>query len=232
MVFLWLVVLVGVGCLQRYVCQCVVWLCIAFPFSVNVQASDFFTLVTQGDVEAVEAVLTTRFVSLEQRNDEGDTPLLFAARSRHFEMFDLLVRHGANINVLAGNDRDILNLSVRLSSPELAKKALAAGIYTGTFTPRYQGSALIFASAEGEAEIVEAILKAGAPINRRNNLGWTALQEAVILGDGSEVYQRIIRSLLMAGADKTMVDNNGNTPLNNAKDKGQLSVAALLQSGK
>ena len=44
------------------------------------------------------------------------------------------------------------------------------------------------------------LLEAGVDIDHVNNLGWTALLEAVILGDGGPVYQEIVGILVDAGA--------------------------------
>ncbi len=190
----------------------------------------FLKLVQNANNTAVEKLLTSRFIDLETRNNKGDTALLIAAKTHQLDMFDLLVRYGANINVIASNRRDILNLSVRISNPELAKRAIKAGINTHTFTPTYQGSALIYASHKGEVAIVEAIIDAGAPLNRINNLGWTAMLEAVILGDGSQAYVDIVKQLLAAGADKTIADKDGNTPLDHAHAKGYEEIARVLQA--
>ncbi len=185
-------------------------------------------LVQQRNVSALENLLNERFIDLEKRDENGDTALLVAARTGDLATFDLLVEYGANINVLAANDRDILNLAVRISNPQLALHALKAGISTHTFTPTYQGSALIFASARGEVQIVDALIKAKAPLDRRNNLGWTALLEAVILGDGSKVYQDIVTLLLEAGADKNITDKLDKTPLDHAKQKKYNELVKLL----
>ncbi|MGH1485962.1 MAG: ankyrin repeat domain-containing protein [Cellvibrionaceae bacterium] len=203
-------------------------LCLLISACAYSKQSTFISLVQQGDAVAVEKLLNKRFIKLEERVDNGDTALLIAARAGDMVLFDLLVKYGANINVLAANDRDILNLSVRISQPNLAKHALKAGISTHTFTPSYQGSALIFAAAEGEVEIVEALISAQAPLNRRNNLGWTALLEAVILGDGSARYQKIVSLLLDAGADKNIKDKLGQSPLAHAKKKGYKEIIELL----
>lgn len=207
-----------------------------FLFCVNVDcgfANDdslFLQLVRNGDMAKTEKLLNSRFVDLETRDKRGDTALLIAARTNQLKMFDLLVQYGANINVIARNRRDILNLSVRISNPELAKHAIKAGINTQTFTPTYQGSALIFASHKGEVEIVKALIDAGAPVNRVNNLGWTAMLEAVILGDGSRAYIDIVKRLLAAGADKTIADKDGKTPLDHARGKGYKEISQLLEA--
>ena len=64
-----------------------------------------------------------------------------------------------------------------------------------------------------------------------NNLGWTALLEAVILGNGNQKYQEIIKILLDAGANKNISDNNNDSPLDHAKSKNQTKVIMLLEAG-
>ena len=46
-----------------------------------------------------------------------------------------------------------------------------------------------------------------------NKLGWTALLEAVILGDGGPVHTEIVRLLVEAGANVNLADRDGVTPL-------------------
>lgn len=66
-------------------------------------------------------------------------------------------------------------------------------------------------------------------VNHVNDLGWTALLEAVILGDGSPPYQEIVTILLDAGADKTIIDNDGVTALEHAQRKEFAYLTAILQ---
>ncbi|MFD1733280.1 hypothetical protein ACFSC4_22260 [Deinococcus malanensis] len=46
-------------------------------------------------------------------------------------------------------------------------------------------------------------------MNHVNHLGWTALLEAVILGDGGKVHTEIVRELLIHGADRSIGDREG-----------------------
>lgn len=67
-------------------------------------------------------------------------------------------------------------------------------------------------------------------VNHVNNLGWTALLEAVILGDGSKRYQQIVTILLDAGADASIADRQGATALQHAERRGQREVARILRN--
>jgi ankyrin repeat protein len=185
--------------------------------------------VKQGDVESAKRILDRRFIHLESVDSEGNSPLLIAGEQHDWDMFELLLAHGANINALNARDRDLLNTAVKIQSPLLALNAIRAGIYVNTFTPKYQGSALIYASAEGQVAIVDQLIAAGALIDRQNNLGWTALLEAVILGDGSVSYQQIVKALLQAGANKNITDKFGYTALHHSTRLGYKGVSHLLK---
>jgi len=50
-------------------------------------------------------------------------------------------------------------------------------------------------------------------VNHINNLGWTALLEAIVLSDGGLRHQQIVQLLLDHAADVTIADKDGVTPL-------------------
>ncbi|TXK71232.1 ankyrin repeat domain-containing protein [Mesonia sp. HuA40] len=58
-------------------------------------------------------------------------------------------------------------------------------------------------------KIIKRLLKIeNFPIDHINNLGWTALLETVILGDGSQKYIEIVKMLIEAGCDINIADKN------------------------
>ena len=69
----------------------------------------------------------------------------------------------------------------------------------------------------------------GAPLDHVNNLGWTALIEAVVLGDGGARHTETVRALLEAGADTRIPDRNGATPLQLAQVRGYGGMVSLLR---
>ena len=88
---------------------------------------------------------------------------------------------------------------------------------------------LIRASDRGHVEIVRELLKTDIRVNHVNRIGWTALLEAVILGDGGSRHTEIVRLLVDAGADINLPDRDGATPLTHAKNKGFTSIINILE---
>jgi ankyrin repeat protein len=109
----------------------------------------------------------------------------------------------------------------------ILRMTLAAGADLKS-TNRYGGTALIPACHYGHVETVRELLKTKIDIDHVNNLGWTALLEAVILGDGGAAYVEIVRLLLARRADPNLADRDGRTPLAHARARGQREIAALI----
>jgi len=70
----------------------------------------------------------------------------------------------------------------------------------------------------------------GFPIDHVNRLGWTALMEAIILGNGSKKYQEVVQVLVDAGCNINIPDKDGVTPLQHADARGFKEIAAILKS--
>jgi len=85
------------------------------------------------------------------------------------------------------------------------------------------------ASERGHVKYVRRVVRTGIDVNHVNDLGWTALLEAVILGDGSRPYQQIVRILLDAGADPAVADRDGVTVRQHARDRRQVAVERILK---
>ena len=93
---------------------------------------------------------------------------------------------------------------------------------------RYGGTALIPASERGHVETVRTLIEAGVDVDHVNRLVWTALLEAIILGDGGERHQKIVDLLVKAGADVNLADGKGVTPLQHARAYSHDAVERIL----
>lgn len=160
----------------------------------------------------------------------GRSLLLIATNMGHIEMAKLLVKYNADVNRQADNlDSPFLYAGAR-GQTELVKLFLENGARFNVFN-RYNGSALIPACERGHIETVRLLAHTkNYPIDHVNKLGWTALMEAVILGDGSKKYQQIVQILKDAGAKMDIPDHNGTTPLQHARSKGFKEIVDILKS--
>ena len=112
---------------------------------------------------------------------------------------------------------------------ELLKKTLKAGGDVHS-TDSDNGTELIRASDRGHVEIIRELLKTEIRVNHVNRIGWTALLEAIILGDGGRRHTEIVRLLVDAGADVNLPDKEGVTPLAHAKCKNYNDIIKILEN--
>lgn len=164
------------------------------------------------------------------RDKNSRSLLLIATRANDIEMAKLLVSHGADVNL----QDDILDSPFLYAGAsgqtELVKLFLANGARFDVFN-RYNGTALIPACERGHLEVVTILANTeGFPIDHVNRLGWTALMEAVILGDGSRKYADVVRTLINAGCNINIPDKDGVTALEHARTKGYSEIANLLKN--
>ena len=110
------------------------------------------------------------------------------------------------------------------------KLSLVLGASAKNVTSRYDGNALIAAAHLGHADVVRVLIAAGAPLDHVNNLGWTALIEAIVLGDGGARHTDTLKSLLEAKANPNLPDRSGQSPLGLARSRGFASMVKLLQA--
>jgi ankyrin repeat protein len=190
---------------------------------------DILDLVKKNDILGVTTALENG-ADVNAVDSGKRSLLLIATVNGHIDMAKLLVKYKADVNQQSSN-RDSPFLYAGASGQiELVKLFLNNGARFDIFN-RYNGSALIPACERGHIETVRLLANTkNYPIDHINRLGWTALMEAVILGDGSKKYQQIVQILKDAGAKMDIPDNDGTTPLQHAQDRGFKEIAYILKS--
>ena len=81
----------------------------------------------------------------------------------------------------------------------------------------------------GHDGVVKQLIAAGAPLDRVNNLHWTALIESIVLGNRGPRHQEVVRALLAAGASTQLTDRQGNTPLALARSRRYATMVQMLE---
>ena len=182
----------------------------------------------KGDIMGI-AVASMAKANLEQRDRNGRTPLHVAAFQKQYAAARALLVAGANANALENQKYDIVTIAAVANDVDMLKLALATGASAKNITSPYEGTALIAAAHLGHAEVVKALIAAKAPLDHVNNLGWTALIEAVILGDGGPNHVECVRVLVEAGAKLELADRQGVTPLGHARRRGYTEIISILE---
>jgi ankyrin repeat protein len=185
---------------------------------------------TEGDAD-LAAVALRSGARLEVRDDEGRTPLLLAATHDRVGVARLLVALGADPDALDGR-HDTPWLVTGVTGSVAMLEALLPARPDLTIRNRYGGVSVIPASERGHVAYVRRVVRTGIDVDHVNDLGWTALLEAVILGEGTEPWQRIVRILLAAGADPELPDRDGVTALEHAERSGFDEIAATLRAAR
>ena len=181
----------------------------------------------EGDLKALENLLAAK-ADVGKTDNFGRTAFHVAAYQKQQAAMGLLVKAGADPNAFENQAYDAVTIAAVADDVETLAAALALGNKATNITSPYVGTALIAAAHLGHDDIVRMLIEAGAPLDHVNNLGWTALIEAVILGDGGPRHQKTVKHLVKAGADKRLADRDGATPLELARKRGYKEIEAIL----
>jgi uncharacterized protein len=187
-----------------------------------------------GDINEILAALA-KDQNPDPRDANQRTPLHVAAYLGRHDAMRALAKAKADVNALEYQAYDIVTIvtiaAVANDVPTL-KVALEVGGKASNITSPYDGTALIAAAHLGHDEVVGMLIEAGAPLDHVNNLGWTALIEAVILGDGGPRHVNVVKALVQAGANVKIADRSGMTPLDHAKQRGYAEMVTILSTAR
>ncbi len=169
---------------------------------------------------------------MRARDDSGATALVRAAYGNHRDVVALLIDAGADVNRKDDTVQSayLIATSEVGDDPRLLTMTLDAGGDVRSLDS-FDGTGLIRAADRGYPAVVRRLLETRIRVDHVNNLGWTALHEAVILGDGSRRYVRVVQLLVNAGADVNKPSRrDGVRPLQHAKRRGFSSIADVLRA--
>lgn len=203
----------------------------ALPMSVHAQASaatpPLVAAAARGDLPAVSKLLAEG-APVNATDERGRTALMAATHADRPDIVQALLQAGADVNIRdARSDNPFLYAGAQ-GQLAILRLAIRAGA-DPRLTNRFGGTALIPAAERGHVEVVRELLtRSKVDVNHVNNLGWTALLEAIVLSDGGPRHQQVVALLLAHGADVNIADKDGVTPLAHARRRGYGEIERML----
>jgi uncharacterized protein len=183
----------------------------------------------KGDAAEIDRLIAAG-AAANIRDDNRRTPLHVAIFQHQAGAAQALLKHGADPNAVDGQRYDIVTIAAVADDIDMLKLALAGGGKATNITSPYDGTALIAAAHLGHDEVVRMLIAAKAPLDHVNNLGWTAVIESIVLGDGGTRHVATLEALVKAGAGVNIADRAGTTPLALAKARGYTEMTKILEA--
>lgn len=153
---------------------------------------------------------------INTKTADGFTPVIIAAFKNHFEILDILVEKGAELNHVTTRGNTALSLALHNMPYGDAQKCLDRLLEAGADPGR--DASLELAAGKGLTSYVARFIAAGADVDRG-----IPLIPAAIGG-----HTDILRSLIAANADVNAQRANGETALSYAVMNGHADCAKLL----
>ncbi|KAM6955387.1 uncharacterized protein ankrd50l [Lycodopsis pacificus] len=180
----------------------------------------------------VASLLLERGADPGHRDHDGMTPLLLAAYEGHYDIVELLLEAGADVDETAGPNGNVS--AAAAVTPLLAAAAMghmrtvSRLLFWGAAVDAIDcegRTALCLAAARGSIEVVRALLDRGLDENHKDDLGWTPLHAAACEG-----HRGVCAALTEQGSMARVgeMDIEGRTPLILAAQEGHWSTVRLL----
>lgn len=182
-----------------------------------------------GDLDQVRAAIADG-ADKNALDHEEATAILRAARGGHMDVVRALIDEGVDIDA---QDQTCFNpfiLGCITDDIELVRTMVEAGTDVKRLT-RFGGNGLTPAAEKGHLDVVRYLLEnTRINVNLTNTLGWTALIETIILGDGGPVRQETVALLLQHGAKPGMTDEWGVPPIELARTRGFTEIVQIFEN--
>jgi ankyrin repeat protein len=190
--------------------------------------TDLHKAAASSDAALIETLLKGG-ARVDARDSSERTALLVATEANAIDAARALIAAGANVNAKDNIQDSPYLYAAAEGRLEILRLTLEAGADLKSVN-RYGGTGLIPAAHHGHPDIVRELLKTDIAIDHVNRLGWTALLETIILSDGGPTHTEILALLVDAGANVTLADRDGVTPLAHAENRGYAEMARILKA--
>lgn len=165
-------------------------------------------------------------IDINHQDAGGNTLLHLAAFNDNPGMVRLLLRYHANPNIVDDQMQGALHAAAGNSNVAITQQLLNAGANPNAADVDGCTSLHMAIKSDGQniAACVQTLLDGGANPNIAANDGYTPLHTAAMYDE-----VEVVRLLLQRGADRNMLTENGQLPIDLAREEGYDDVVDLLQ---
>lgn len=149
--------------------------------SISTMADDIHYAVVSEDIETVTRLLDEDPGLINQRDNDGSTPLHIAAYYGDLKMSRLLVERGADIDAGDNDNSTPLISAAMLGHLGVAQLLVEKGASV-SHRDRYDNSPMLSAARCGNVELIAYLIEKGGDINDQTEHGSTLLHLAVVRG--------------------------------------------------
>lgn len=161
----------------------------------------------------------------ERPNSEAGPEVADPVAAARLELTRKSIAEGMDVNQSDADGRTALMMAAFEGYTEVVKLLLQSGAEVDLLDGAGR-SAVLFASSGPFPETVAVLIEGGADINRADKAeGWTSLMLAA-----AEGHQPVVEVLLRNGAEIEIKDNDGDTAIQHASNRGQTHIVELLES--
>nr|XP_043632115.1 putative ankyrin repeat protein RF_0381 [Erigeron canadensis] len=207
----------------------------------------------EGKIDVCKYLLEELKLDVNTKDEDGETPLIHAARQGHTTTVKYFIEYGADPSFSSELGATALHHVAGIGHIELMELLISSGVDVNSQSE--SGTPLIWAAGHGQQDAVKLLLEHKADPNIETDDGITPLLSTVAAGSlpclellveaGAKVNiiaggatplhiaadignSELIMCLLKAGADPNMTDEDGQKPVQVAAARGNRNAVEIL----
>ncbi|XP_048250459.1 ankyrin repeat domain-containing protein 17-like isoform X2 [Haliotis rufescens] len=214
-----------------------------------------------GHVDMVKYVLSQEVADINSRGHNGRTPLMVAAEKGHRQVFDLLMREGADVSLVDYDRNNILHVACLGGHTDMVNYVLSQKVADINSRGKYRRTPLMKTAEKGHRQVFDLLVREGADTSladeNRNNIlhvsclgGHVDMVKYVLSQKVADInsrgkywrtplmmavgagHRQVFDLLMTQGVDVSLVDDNRNNILHVACRGGHVDMVEYFLSQK